>query len=128
MRNFSMGAWQRDRNQGIWVDWIRQQWPQLATSAKITAPLWLPSAAASGFDLLQIAHPAGQFRDWALSLSDGSRIHVHEYLDGARVVHRDVHDPKRGLGPMLAHLMQETPYGLLAGVAVFLLIAKTASG
>lgn len=55
-------------------------------------------------------------------MSDGSRIHVHAYHDGRRVVHRDQYDPARGIGPLIAHLAADTPLGILAliGGAVWL--------
>jgi hypothetical protein len=42
------------------------------------------------------------------SYNDGSRVHVHEYWYGRRVVHRDQYDPNQGLGNLLPHLVFET--------------------
>jgi hypothetical protein len=121
--------WHREQLQRTWVSWIHQYWQHLASGSKIQAPRWLPAPADAGFTLIEIAHPAGQARDWGLSMADGSRIHVHEYADGRRVVHRDAYDPNRGLGHTLAHLMQETPYGILAvGIGAFLLITSASNG
>jgi hypothetical protein len=132
MQNWNPSAWQmqqRQHHQGIWMAWITQHWQRFVNGEKIDAPIWFAPPADAGFEVIEIAHPVGQTRDWGLPLSDDSRIHVHEYANGRRVVHRDVHNPKRGLGPMLAHLMQETPYGVLAlCVGSLYLLAQTSNG
>lgn len=117
MQSWGVSAWQvqqSQHHQRIWMGWINQQWQRLLNGEKIDAPAWLAAPADAGFEAIEIAHPVGQSGDWGLPLTDDSRIHVHEFANGRRVVHRDVHNPKRGLGPMLAHVMQETPYGILA--------------
>lgn len=114
--------WRTKQLRNQWVSWINLAWQHLTSGAKVEAPWMLPAPGEAGFELIEIAHPTGQSRDWGMSMADGSRIHIHEFADGRRVVHRDVHDPKRGLGPTLAHLMQETPYGVLAiglGVLIY---------
>lgn len=129
MVTWDVGAWRMQKLQNDWLSWATVHWPSLVGGAKINAPFWLAAPVDAGFEVIEIAHPVGQVRDWGLALTDGSRIHVHEYADGRRVVHRDVHDPKRGLGPMLAHLMQETPYGILAlGITAMVLIAQASNG
>jgi hypothetical protein len=130
MQTPNVSAWkmqQLQHQQRIWMVWVNQHWQRLVNGEKITAPVWLAMPADAGFEAIEIAHPVGQARDWGLPLSDNSRIHVHEYADGRRVVHRDVHNPKRGLGPMLAHLMQETPYGALALCVGMLYVLSQAS-
>ena len=108
-----------------WHLWIRDNWNALTTGAKLEAPQWLPAPAHSGFAAQPFASPEGQAADWTLSLNDRSRIHVHEYKDGRRVVHRDKHDPDQGLGDMIAHLVTETPLGVVAMLAgLFIISAK----
>jgi len=97
-----------------WNDWLYSNNEALARGAKIVAPDWLGSPSAGGFRLVTSAAYEGQTRDWALSLRDGSRIHVHEHPDGRFVAHRDKHDPDRGLTDMVAHLAFDTPLGLIA--------------
>jgi hypothetical protein len=128
MQTWDVRAWQLQQRQGIWMGWINQNWQRLVSGDKINAPIGLAAPEEAGFEMIEVAHPVGQSRDWGLSVSDGSRIHVHEYADGRRVVHRDAHNPKRGLGPMLAHLMQETPYGALAiGAGTLYLLVRAAN-
>ena len=97
-----------------WNDWLYWNREALGRGAKIAAPDWLGPPSTGGFRLVTSAAYEGQARDWALSLRDGSRIHVHEYSDGRYVVHRDAHDPDRGLADMVAHLAFDTPLGLIA--------------
>lgn len=129
MVTWDVGAWRTQKLQAAWVAWANVNWTSLVGGLKLGAPVWLAAPAEAGFEIIEIAHPVGQARDWGLSLADGSRLHVHEYADGRRVVHRDVHNPKRGLGPMLAHLMQETPYGVMAafGIAAVVLITRASN-
>ncbi|HEX6039314.1 hypothetical protein [Longimicrobium sp.] len=108
-----------------WAYWLGVNWTSLTSGAKIFAPGSLAPPQEVGFMALPFAHPVGQVKDWGMSLADGSRIHVHEFANGTRVVHRDQHDPAAGVGPALAHLMHETPYGKLAlGIGAFFFIAK----
>ena len=100
--------------------WWRQQWARLAAGARIPVPAGLPHPSQAGFTPISVAVPVGQIHDWGLSLSDGSRIHVHEYSGGRFVAHRDRHDPSRGLSSMGLHLLTETYVGPV--VAVFALV------
>jgi hypothetical protein len=128
MGTWNVVEWRKQQLQGIWVAWIQQNWQSLVSGLKINAHYGLAAPPEAGFEAIGFAHPVGQIRDWGLSMTDGSRIHVHEYADGRRVVHRDKHDPKRGLGPALAHLMQETPYGMLAlGCGALALITQASN-
>jgi hypothetical protein len=109
--------WQAYWSKKQWMDWIQGHWPGLLAGAKIQAPYGFSSPNAAGFTLLPVAHPVGQSRDWSLSMSDGSRIHVHEFPDGRYVTHRDKHDPAQGFERSVAHLMQETPYPAWVAIA-----------
>jgi hypothetical protein len=100
-----------------WNDWIHSNWEALARGAKLEAPPWLGPPAEAGFRLTIAAAYEGQTADWALGMIDRSRIHVHEYGDGRRIVHRDAHDPDRGLAGMVAHLAFDTPF-VVAALAV----------
>lgn len=104
-----------------WKAWIDANWQQLKRGEKIDAPRWLGPPSAGGFRPQAFASPEGQTADWTLSLTDRSRIHIHEFADGRRRVHRDVHDPDQGFLDMIAHLFKETPWGLVGlgiGLAV----------
>src|SRR3982751_2578463 len=104
-----MNPWYVSTHQQSWVNWIAMNWPGLIAGSKLVAPAWLGAPADAGFQPIQITLLQGQAKDWGLSMSDGSRIHVHEFADGRRTAHRDKFDPARGVGSMVAHLMQETP-------------------
>lgn len=97
-----------------WSNWLYLNREALANGVKIEAPTWLGSLGTAGFRPISSASYDGQAVDWALSLDDRSRIHVHEYADGRCVVHRDRHDPDRGFADMAAHLAFETPFGVAA--------------
>jgi hypothetical protein len=104
-----------------WLPWIRAQWSVLTAGRKIIAPTWLPDPRTAGFHPIALATPEGQCADWGLSLTDGSRIHVHDFPNGGRVVHRDRHDPDQGFWNALAHLFTETwvgPAGVLTGLVL----------
>lgn len=101
-----------------WINWVRQNWGALKNGQKLRAPGWLDHPRERGFKRVTYSMPRGQVGDWGLPLSDGSRIHVREFPDGRLIVHRDRHDPQRGITGTLAHLMTETPVGLLTAIAV----------
>jgi hypothetical protein len=129
MQTWNVRDWRREQLRTTWVTWITQNWQRLAPGVKIEAPHWFGAPVEAGFEPIGIAHPVGQARDWGMSFTDGSRIHIHEFANGRRVVHRDKHDPRRGLGHAVAHLMQETPYGILGiGVATLFLLANASDG
>lgn len=109
-----------------WVQWIAANWPALKHGRKLVAPAWLPPARAAGFRPISVATPEGQCADWALPYDDGSRVHVHEFPDGSRNVHRDQYNPDAGLGHMALHLLTETDVGpVLAGVLIVVLVARS---
>jgi hypothetical protein len=97
-----------------WMQWISQNWVALAAGAKIEVPQDVGQPQEAGFRITSNASPEGQLADWALAMSDRSRIHVHVYADGRRIAHRDKHDPDRGIGDKVAHLLVDTPLGVLA--------------
>ncbi len=110
-----------------WSSWISLHWSALVQGFKIDAPRALAPLAKAGFRATALASPEGQVADWALSMTDGSRIHVHVYRDGRRVVHRDKYDPARGIGAMIAHLAADTPLGFLALVGGTVWLASSTS-
>jgi hypothetical protein len=112
----------------MWLPLIQVHWQQLVNGGRVHAPAWLDSPGNYGFKRLGIALPQGQSADWAMSCSDGSRIHIHEFLDGRRVIHRDKHDPDKDLGSMIAHLLTETPVGGVAVVAGLCAVIINANG
>lgn len=96
---------------GLWLEWLDDNLRRLSRRARLQAPSWLPHPAEAGFAESSIAEPHGQARDWVLSLSDGSRVHVHEHEDGRLVVHRDRYDPSAGPLRAVAHFLIETRAG-----------------
>ena len=98
----------------IWSDWIALNWEALVRGDKIQAPRVLGGLAQAGFRTTTLASPEGQMADWAIRMSDGSRIHVRVYGDGRRIAHRDKFDPAQGVGHTIAHLAVDTPLGFLA--------------
>jgi hypothetical protein len=111
-----------------WESWIRFRWNELVVGAKLQAPRSLGSPQYAGFRPTRLAAPEGQASDWALAMSDGSRVHVHVYADGRQVAHRDKFDPDRGVGPMLAHLALDTPYVLIVLMATLFVASSSTSG
>ena|ERR1041385_2499567 len=107
-----------------WVAWTSAHWQELSSGGKLAVSPWLTHPRLAGFYPIDIATPEGQSLDWGLSLTDGSRIHVHEFSDGTLVAHRDRFDPQRGLGPMLAHLLTETFVGPLVGAIVLFAVIR----
>jgi hypothetical protein len=79
-----------------WCGWLASAWPRLASGEHVSVPPVLPHPSVMGFEHPPMAEPAGQVTDWVLSLSDGSRLHVHEYAGNKLIAHRDRVDPKRG--------------------------------
>ena len=92
-----------------WDQWISRHWSVLSKGGKVALPSATPHPSDLGLRRLDIAMPAGQVADWALPLSDGSRLHVHEHLSGQLIAHRVQYDPDRGLGDLVAHLLLDTP-------------------
>lgn len=96
-----------------WQQWLDAHAPELAQGRGVAvAPAEnLPHPAAAGFRRLTLAEPWGQMADWAASLDDGSRLHVHEMKDGALIAHVDQHDPARGPGVAVYHWGTESASG-----------------
>lgn len=83
------------------------------------------SALADELEPLTAAWPVGQVSDYALSLDDGSRVHVQCFKDGGVVAHVDRFDPARGLLTTVAHLWFDTPVGpAVRWVSFALLLAR----
>lgn len=96
-----------------WESFVSQAWPNLTAGGRVCAPMGLPNLALSGFRRPWITEDHGQAVDWTAPLPDGSRIHVHEYRDGSRIVHRDEVDPGQGPVAALFHCCRETRIGAL---------------
>lgn len=110
-----------------WLPWFHTQWSALTAGRKIIAPEWLPDPRIAGFKPIALATPEGQCADWGLSLTDGSRIHVHEFPNGRRVAHRDRYDPDQGFLRALAHVFMETWVGPAAIAAGLVLLATSSA-
>lgn len=111
--------------QRVWMTWVNSNWGTLTSGGRVAVPGGFPHPSLSGFEKPPMAEPDGQVDDWVLSLTDGSRIHVHVMPNGQLIAHRDATDPKGGLLPALWHWATESKSGRLAvvvGAAV--LIAK----
>ena len=107
-----------------WNTWMASVWNDLLAGKHVRVPRALPHPVWSGFEVPPIAEPVGQKADWVLSLTDGSRLHVHEFSNGALVAHRDGTDPKRGPLHAVWHWATESTSGRLTlGVAAIIGIA-----
>lgn len=105
-----------------WQRFALANWPSLTAGGRVCAPSSLPSPATSGFRRPWLTEDHGQAVDWTASLDDGSRLHVHEYRDGSRIVHRDEVDPSQGPIAAAVHVCRETHLGrLVARVATIAL-------
>jgi hypothetical protein len=102
-----------------WQQWLAAEWPCLRAHGRSCVPAELGHPREAGFAPAVIAEQQGQVGDWVLPLSDGSRLHVHEYPDGALVAHVDAIDPGRGVGAALRHVATETTLGRLVVVQGF---------
>ena len=107
-----------------WNEWIRRSWPDLAAGRTVEVWGGLPHPSNAGFHALDFALPSGQCADWSVSLTDGGRLHIHEYASGRLLGHRDRFDPDAGISSMVAHLMKETPVGPVLGVIGGMLIIR----
>ena len=113
-----------------WTRWITSNWNRFAKRAHVRVPHWLPHPSRASLKKLSVALPTGQIADWSLPLSDGSRIHVQEMIDGSLVAHRDLHDPDVGLSQALAHGFCDTPivaFSLVVAVVCALKLAARSS-
>jgi len=104
------------------MHWPTNDGGRLGAGEKIESPL-RKHPSKFGFRRLWLAEQVGQVEDWALSMSDGSRLHVWLMRDGRWIMHRDAIDPARGPIEAVAHLVTESRIGkvlvlaaLVAGV------------
>jgi hypothetical protein len=98
-------------SQRAWMLFAAASWPVLVAGGRVCAPPELPHPSVSGFVRPRMTEDCGQADDWAIALSDGSRLHVHEYAAGPLVVHRDKVDPGSGTLRALWHVATETCVG-----------------
>lgn len=101
-----------------WALWLATVERRLRGGEQVAAPSNLPDPREAGFRLLSLAEPVGQIADFAMSLADGSRYHIHQFADGRRVVHRDEYDPDRSFAHAFGHFVSETKTGKIGLVAV----------
>lgn len=102
---------------GAWEGWIGEVWPSLVSGASVHVPAHLSSPGDAGFTRPTMAEDAGQAEDWTLPRADGSRVHVHVYASGRRIVHLDAIDPGRGALAAAGHWLTESRSG--RGALVF---------
>lgn len=100
-------------------------WNSLREGKHLVLPKNFPSPQLLGFEAPPMALAVGQIRDWVLSLSDGSRLHIHEFPNAERKIHLDRYDPKRGVVQGITHFLIETwPGNLLLCAGLFYLIGR----
>jgi hypothetical protein len=105
-----------DERVKAWQAWI--PWCDLCAGKKVEVPPELPHPTTAGFEFVRSASKVGQAVDWAASLADGSRLHIHEFSDGRRVMHRDKMDPAQGPTTAVLHWISEAPEGQALGAAL----------
>jgi hypothetical protein len=102
------------------MSWLTPYWHRLLAGNKIE--FFFPRhPQVYGFRRFLIAESVGQKENWALSLTDGSRLHLWLMPDGRWIMHRDAIDPARGPIEAVAHVVTESSVGkmlLVAGLAV----------
>lgn len=90
--------------------WLTPDWDRLRAGEKIefTFPV---HPQAFGFSRITLAEQVGQAEDWALSMSDGSRLHLWLMPAGRWIMHRDAVDPARGPIQAVVHAVTESNAG-----------------
>jgi hypothetical protein len=91
--------------------WLTQYWQPLCAGEKITLA-FRSHPETLGFRRIALAERVGQVGDWALSLDDGSRLHLWLMPDGRWILHRDAVDPARSAIHAAVHVATETRIGL----------------
>lgn len=112
-----------------WVAWFREHRQALFAGSKLEVPAGLPPVSQSGFSQTSLAENIGQRRDWVMPISDGSRLHVHEFEStrggsGKMIVHRDATDPALGLTNAVSHFLFESSSGRIVLAVLVLLIGS----
>src|SRR5687768_10660111 len=107
-----------------WSTWIDDNMERLSKGEKIVLEERLLGHPSHRRDLFRPVDgfPDGQSCDCALSLDDGSRVHVQCYrcqVHGNALlrVHVDRWDPNHSLGHFVMHGLFETPVGPVLGIA-----------
>jgi len=106
-------------------NWIRENWALLKQNKKLEVPRWF---SQNEVDLLftetELALNIGQDKDFICEMSDGSRLHIHLFKDGKRIVHRDAISPRGPISGLL-HCMVDTNIGKALSIAcLFFVIIK----
>lgn len=108
-----------------WREFVNTHAGNLRAGALVALPEGMP---LEGWKRLRWAEAAGQVADLAFPCADGSRLHVHIFADGRRLMHRDRWDPERGPVAAVLHWLVETRSGrgavLLGALATKLLRGK----
>jgi len=94
-----------------WRVWYEQNRVAIFDGRRLVLPKTLPHPKLAGFRRTGFAESVGQVCDYAMSLPDGSRLHVHEFGDGTMKLHRDATDPERGVRFAIWHWVSESPSG-----------------
>src|SRR5689334_8988766 len=94
------------------MHWLTPHWARLRAGVKIELAFDV-HPGAHGFRRIRFADRVGQLEDWALSLADGSRLHLWLMPDGRWIMHRDAIDPARGPIQAAMHILMESRAGKL---------------
>ena len=107
-----------------WSTFLHHALPALRQGKSVDVST-LPHPRAEGWLVPKTAMRVGQLHDWVQALPDGSRLHVHEFSSGRRLVHRDRWNPARSPVHALVHVATETAVGRTAtGLAALGTIAR----
>lgn len=114
-------------NLNLWLSWVNNNYNYFLNGCnyELEVPRYLPHPLNSEFKEINIAENVGQAHNYGLSLSDSSRIHIHEYPNGALIAHRDNYDPDASVISKALHLVTESPtakLGLFFGIVSLIAI------
>lgn len=93
------------------MHWLTPHWGRLCAGEKIAFTFRRHHPQALGFRRITLAEQVGQLEDWALSMDDGSRLHLWLMRDGRWIMHRDAIDPARGPVAAIVHAATESSLG-----------------
>ena len=101
------------------MHWLDPLWPKLRAGEKLDVAFAVHPQHL-GFRRLAFAEGHGQLEDWAMSLPDGSRLHLWHMPDGCWILHRDTIDPARSPLHAALHVATATKLGrtVLLGAAL----------
>ena len=102
------------------MTWLTCYWATLCAGKRVELRLG-GTPEDLGFHRIAWAEQNGQIGDWAMSMDDGSRLHLWLMPDGRWLLHRDSTDPTISPLHAIVHVVTETKIGaalVLARLAV----------